>query len=95
MTYTQDVHPEYPRIRRDVEQSPTTFVLLPSLDLEACVMETVRRQRERPFARSAEKEEAVIRERFPIYLGLRARTIETMRPFVVTVDELVSALPAS
>ena len=31
----------------------------------------------------------------PIYLGLRARRIETMRPLVLTVDELVSALPAS
>ena len=95
MTYTQDVHPEYPRIRRDVEHSQTTFVLLPSFDLEACVVETVRRQGERPFARSAEKEETVIRERFPIYLGLRARRIETMRPLALTVDELVSALPAS
>jgi len=95
MTYPQDVHPEYPRIRRDVEQGPTTFVLLPSFDLEACVVETVLRQRERPFARSAETEEAVIRERFPIYLGLGTRRVETMRPLVLTVDELVSALPAS
>ena len=95
MTYAQDVHPEYPRIRRDVEQHPTTFVLLPSFDLEACVAETVRRQRERPFARSAETEEAVIRERFPIYLGVRPRKIQTMRPLAVTVDELVSDLTAS
>ena len=88
MTYPQDIHPEYARLRHDIEQSPTTFVLIPSLDCEVCVAETVRRQLERPFARSAAKEEAVIRERFPIYVGLRARKIETMRPLTAIVDEL-------
>jgi hypothetical protein len=31
MTYSRDIHPDYPRLRRDIEQSPTTFVLIPSL----------------------------------------------------------------
>lgn len=88
MTYPQDVHPEYARLRHDIEQSPTTFVLIPSLDCEICVVETVRRQLARPFARSAAKEEAVIRERFPIYVSLRAQKIETMRPLTAIVDEL-------
>ena len=92
MTYPPDVHPEYPRLRRDIEHGPMTFVLIPSLDRDVCVAETVRRQLERPFARSAEKEEAVIRERFPRYLGLGARTIETMRPLTATVDEIVEAV---
>ena len=89
MTYTRDIHPEYSNVRGDVEESPTTFVLIPSLDRETCVAETVRRQLARPFARAPGKEEAVIRERFPIYVGLRARKIETMRPLTAVVEELL------
>jgi shikimate kinase len=80
MTYPRNIHPRYARLRQFIEESPTTFVLIPSLNRQTCVAETVRRQLARPFARSAAKEEAVIRERFPIYVGLRARKIETMRP---------------
>ena len=93
VTYPRNVHPEYARLHRDIEQSSTTVVLIPSLDFEACVVETVRRQLARPFARSAEREEAVIRERFPIYVALRPRKIETMRPLTAVVDELVSTDP--
>ena len=88
MTYAPVIHSDYARLRRDVIQHPTTFVLIPSLDLEMCVAETVRRQMSRPFARSAKREEAVIRERFPLYVGLPARKIETMRPPAVIVDDL-------
>jgi shikimate kinase len=89
MTYAGDIHPRYALLRQGIEDSPTTFVLVPSLDRETCVAETVRRQLARPFARSAGKEEAVIRERFPIYVALRARKIETMRPLTAVVDELL------
>jgi shikimate kinase len=92
MTYPDDTHPEYPRLRREVAHSVTTFVLIPSLDRESCVAETVRRQLDRPFARSREKEEAVIRERFPLYAGLPARKIETMRPLPVIVGEIVTSI---
>jgi shikimate kinase len=92
MTYPRDVHPHYALRRRCVAESRTTFVLLPSLDYEACVTETVRRQLRRPFARPAAREEAVIRERFPIYSGLRARKIETMRPIADVVAEIVAAI---
>ena len=92
MTYPRDIHPHYARLRQDIEESPTTFVLIPSLNSHTCVAETVRRQLARPFARSAGKEEAVIRERFPIYAGLRARKIETMRPLTAVVDELLVAI---
>ena len=95
MTYPRDIHPQYARLREHIEESPTTFVLVPSLNCDTCVAETVRRQLARPFARSAGKEEAVIRERFPIYVGLRARKIETMRPLTTVVDELVVAIWAS
>ena len=94
MTYPDDAHPDYLRLRRDVEQSPTTFVLLPSLIRERCVAETVRRQLARPFARSPVREEEVIRERFPVYTGLPVRQIETMRPLPVIVDGIVAAIGA-
>jgi shikimate kinase len=89
MTYPLNIHPEYPGLRQAVAQSSTTRVLIPSLDREVCIAETVRRQLTRPFARSAAREEAVIRLRFPIYVGLSARKIETMRPPTAAVDALL------
>src|SRR5437867_1931155 len=78
MTYASDIHPEYGRVRRELEACANTFVLLPSLDREWCVAETVRRQVARPFGRSPEREEAVIRARFEIYMALPTRKVETM-----------------
>jgi shikimate kinase len=48
----------------------------------------------RSFARSPEREEHVIRQRFPVYAGLPARKVETMRPLTAVVTELLSVLPA-
>jgi shikimate kinase len=90
MTYPRDIDDEYARIRHDVERCPTTFVLLPSLDYERCVSETVRRQLMRTFSRSAAREEEVIRERFSLYFGLAATKVATMRPIGVVVDEIVA-----
>jgi shikimate kinase len=92
MTYQDDVHLAYPAWRQRIVSSPLT--LLPSLDVEVCVAETVRRQLGRPFARSAEGEEQVIRARFPIYLGLPARKVETMQPLDTVVSELVTVVAA-
>ena len=39
MTYDTGVHPEYPRLHREIATSVTTLVLLPSLDYETCVTE--------------------------------------------------------
>jgi shikimate kinase len=91
MTYRPDIHPEYESCRRDIASSPWTFVLVPSLEFEACVAETVRRQLIRPFARSADGEEQVIRARLPIYLNIPAMKVETMRPVREVVDEIVAA----
>lgn len=93
MTYACDVHPEYLVVRTEIEQNPTTFVLLPSLDLEVCVAETVRRQVSRPFGRSPAREEAVIRGRYAIYLAIPARKVQTMRANSEVVDEIIAALP--
>ncbi|HEY7185338.1 MAG TPA: shikimate kinase [Vicinamibacterales bacterium] len=95
MTYARDVHPEYSRILCDLEQHAGTFVLLPSLDRDVCVAEIVRRQVARPFGRSAAEEEAVIRARFEVYIAMPMRTIETMRPCALAVDEIVDALATS
>jgi len=92
MTYARDIHPEYSRVRRELEQHPDTFVLLPSFDRDTCVAETVRRQIARPFGRSSVEEEAVIRARFDIYMTMPMRKIETMRPVAAAVDEIVATL---
>ena len=94
MTYGDDVHTGYARCRQRIASSQSTFVLLPSLDLEVCVAETVRRQLLRPFARVAEREEQVIRTRFATYASLPARKVETMRPVDAVVDELVHLVAA-
>jgi hypothetical protein len=92
MTYATDVHPHYARVRGEIAVSATTLVLLPSLDYETCVWETVRRQLERPFRRSAEREEQVIRERFDIYRNLSAAKLETMNHISEVVDAAVANL---
>jgi shikimate kinase len=92
MTYERNAHPQYSRVRSEVELCPNTFALLPSFDREVCVSETVRRQVSRPFGRSAVREEVVIRARFEVYKAMPVRKIETMRPVRAVVDELVAAL---
>ncbi len=94
MTYRDRIHPDYLAVRQQVASSPLTFVLLPSLDVEVCVGEIVRRQLRRPFARTAEGEQHVIRTRFPIYNSLPARKVETMRPVDVVVAELLTMIAA-
>lgn len=94
MTYPLDVHRGYSRYREAIASSPTTFVLLPTLDFEECVAEIVRRQVRRTFGRSALREEEVIRERFWLYAGLSARKVQTMRAPEMVVDELAVVLAA-
>jgi shikimate kinase len=92
LTYHADVHPRYREIFRDIITSPSTVVLLPSFDDEACVAETVRRQLKRPFSRSAEREEQVIRARFGVYRDVPATKFETTKPVDAVVDDLVAHL---
>lgn len=93
MTYPPTTHRQYADLRREIERSTTTFVLLPSLHLETCVAETVRRQLGRPFSRrTASREEAVIRDRFGAYLSVPAPRIETMRPAVEVAVEILARL---
>jgi shikimate kinase len=92
MTYRDEVHPDYLSRRQRIDSSQSTVVLLPSLDLQTCVAEIVRRQLPRPFARAQECEEDVIRRRFPIYVRLRPRKVETMRPVDAVVAELLAVL---
>jgi shikimate kinase len=94
MTYRGSIHPAYSALRQRVASSPSTFVLLPSVNVEACVGEIVRRQLRRRFARSAEREERVIRDRFFAYFGLPCRKVETMQPVEAVVAEVIAALAA-
>lgn len=81
MTYAPDVHPRYAALRDAIAVAPTTVVLLPALELEACVAETVRRQVGRGAGRMrADRAEAKIRERFAYYLALPAPKVTTMHP---------------
>ena len=93
MTYPERIHPAYHGLRAEIASSPSTFVLLPSLDPEVCVAETVRRQARRSFHRSREREETVIRERYSIYMALPASKVETMRAVEELVEEIASGLP--
>src|SRR6185295_7471181 len=63
MTYVADIHPKYVDLRVSIAASPTTFVLLPSLDLETCIAEIVRRQVGRSLGLVASREECKIRDR--------------------------------
>lgn len=92
MTYAADAHPQYARIRREIASSRMTLVLLPSLDYETCVAETVRRQLRRRFGRSAEREAEVIRTRFGVYRDLPAAKIETLAPIADVVEAAVATL---
>ena len=89
LTYPDDAHPSYPSLHWDIINSPSTVVLLPSFDYETCVAETVSRQLRRPFSRSAEREEQVIRDRFPVYCKLPVKKFETKGQVDVVVDDLV------
>jgi hypothetical protein len=51
------VHPSYVEIRAAIAEGSMTFVLFPSLDLETCVTEIVRRQAQRPLGLVAWREE--------------------------------------
>lgn len=92
MTYSCGIHPAYQELRIRIARSATTFVLVPSLDVEKCVLETVRRQLARPFSRSAEREEEVIRQRFDQYTGLAARKVETSGTVDAAVESLLAML---
>lgn len=92
MTYRFDVHADYERLRWEIAMSATTLVLLPSLDYDTCVAETVRRQLGRPFARSAEREQQVIQQRFSVHRDLPAMKIETMKPVLEVVEAAMAHL---
>jgi shikimate kinase len=95
MVYPEDVHSAYASVREAIAGSRTTIVLLPSLDRETCVAETVRRQLGRLIGRrDAAREEAVIRGRFGRYLGLPAMKIETMRPALEVAAAIQARLAA-
>jgi shikimate kinase len=95
MTYGDEIHPSYSEIRAAIAESSTTFVLLPSLDVETCVAEIVRRQVHRPLGLVASREEAKIRERFTIYMALPAVKVTTLQPPDAVVTQIIDVLQRS
>ena len=96
MVYPPSVHASYETLTDAIARSRTTFVLLPSLDCETCVAETVRRQLARPFGRrDAAREEAVIRDRFGRYKDIPAIKIETMRTEADILTAILATLAES
>jgi shikimate kinase len=95
MVYPENTHPAIRDLQNDIAAAPTTILLLPSLDLEACVAEIVRRQATRPLPRyrSASREEAVIRERFIQYRELTPCVVTTMQPVPAVARDIVARLP--
>ena len=92
MTYPDDVHPSYAQIRAAIAESSTTFVLLPSLDVETCVAEIVRRQVQRRLGLVASHEEAKIRERYLIYMALPALKVTTLQSPDAVVTEIIDTV---
>lgn len=92
MVYKEEIHPEYAVLRECIAFSRFSFVLLPTLDFETCVAEIVRRQLQRPFARTPEREESVIRSRFSIYANFPARKVRTQGPVATVVEEIIFQL---
>jgi shikimate kinase len=95
MVYPLDITPEYASLRAALAAAPTTVVLLPALELEACVAETVRRQVSRDRGRmSAVQAEAKIRERFGPYVDLPARKVASDRQPSAVAAEIVEMFRA-
>lgn len=94
MVYSEDVHPAIPELHREIAAASTTVLLLPSLDLENCVAEIVRRQATRPLSRrrTSAREEAVIRERFTLYRQLTPCVVTTMQPVASIAREIITRL---
>lgn len=91
MVYPPDVGPRYAALRAALAAAPTTVVLLPALELEACVAETVRRQVRRGAGRtSAAHAERKIRERFGLYAALPARKVATGRTAQAVAAEIAA-----
>jgi len=95
MVYPEGLHPMNRELQRDIAAAPTTVLLLPSLDLETCVAETVRRQATRPLTirRPAAREEVVIRERFAQYCRLTSRVVTTMQPPQAVARGIIACIP--
>jgi shikimate kinase len=93
MVYSLDIHPSYATVVRAISQSASAFVLIPTVEIESCVSETVHRQTGRLAGRTtAARAEAKIRERFGRYLALPNTKIETKCPVADAVARIRAAL---
>jgi len=95
MLYPPDVEPRYAALRSTLAASTMTFVLLPALELEPCVIETVRRQVSRGAGRTtAARAEAKIRDRFALYAAIPASKVATAQPPEAVAAQLAALIGA-
>ena len=62
------------------------------LSIASCVWLRPSAGKSRVHSEDLQREEAVIRARFEIYMALPMRKVETMRPTAAIVDEILAAL---
>lgn len=96
MVYPVDVHPDYRKLKKNLAGDGNTFLLLPSVFLESCVDETVRRQLGRSYLTGgAEAEEKKIRKRFSEYSALPCKRIETSSPPLLVAHKIVQIMSSA
>ncbi|WHP04939.1 shikimate kinase [Acinetobacter corruptisaponis] len=89
MTYSEDTHQDYIKIKNEIEKHKFTFLLLPSLELEKCVQEILTRQMTRTYLNASwKKEELKIRTRFQLYVRLDCQIVLTNEVPDIIVSEI-------
>ncbi len=95
MTYDSNIHKAIVDVHRSILTSPTTILVMATFDQASCEDETVKRQLLRDYARPADEERRVIRERFPVYVEMGAIQAATDKPIDKVVDEILTQLPGA
>ncbi|MEC5397350.1 shikimate kinase [Uliginosibacterium sp. H1] len=93
MTYPEDTTPDYSAIRARIADDALSILLLPSLDEEECARIIVARQLQRTYLEAdAAREEARLRERFPLFMALRCKRILSKDDPRLVASRIVQAL---
>ncbi len=93
MTYPLTIEGAYAGIRTAIEHDPRTVLLLPDLDVDACVEVLVPRQLARPYLEGGRaKEEQRVRTRHPLFLKLQCARCVGVEPVEVVASRIADAL---
>jgi len=95
MVYPDDCHEKYPDVRQRLEKHPGTILLIPSFSLDECVRMTVDRQSARDYLQTTiDRETQKIYRRFPRYMSLSCRKVETRGSIRDTALKVMSLIQA-